>query len=163
MQNFKSFVVENTQLKPHWTKDGGGSGYYMDGNETEKYQIDGIKNLVTTIFGQARGSGSGSASTAATARVNKATSIQYGFSNAILQSYFKLNGKELKTEKQLVDFFEKNAYEFDYMHVMPFGKTGYLVSHGMDEGFAYFVNARALMNDTDFLETSHIKEIDKLR
>jgi len=162
MLNFKRYFTE-AKIPQGWRKSGGTLGYNLsDISDSKKLQA--IKSLVTSLFGFARASGVGNANTNAIVNPNKIMEFNYGFSNMMLESYFKLNGKELTKLSDFINVFIKKSFTKDeYTYVVPFGQTGYLISFTDNDDFSYYASSRELMADFDDFDETDLKSIDKLK
>jgi hypothetical protein len=160
MKTFKQIITES-KIPNGWTKPGGAIGIELKGQNN----VSGIMSLVISLFGTATASGVGNANTNANVSANKFMNFNYGFSNSILQSFFKLNNKELTKLGDLIALMLKNGYSIDdEIYVVPFGRSGYLMYLKGENDFVFYDSTRTLMTDSeDIITKKEIAIIDKLK
>lgn len=155
--SFKDFLNEN---KIHgWKREMGTLYMSCDISKLKECLI----SLLSSEFGSARGSGTGSASSAASATPNKHMAFSYGFSEAIMGSFLKLNGKDFK-EKDFFKIFEKNGvkigpdYEYEMGSYLSFGN--YAMMHMNDYDDEILIIKKSNLK-SELMSTYHEMEIPK--
>jgi len=155
--NFKDFLNENKIYG--WKKEIGTLYMSCDMSKLKECLI----SLLSSEFGSARGSGTGSADSVATATANKHMTFSYGFSEAIMGSFLKLNGKDFN-EKDFFKIFEKYGvligpdYEYEMGSYLSFGN--YAMMHMNDSDNEILIIKKSSLK-SELMAVYHDMEIPK--
>lgn len=150
MKTFKEFLNESNNKMTR------GDGFLF----SENISTSQVQDIIHSIYGVAKGAGTGSASTAQVGNPNRYMEFKYGFSESTMNSYFKLNDKnfsKLDDIRVFTDIIRKHGTTIEGFILLKFDKG--LVSLGDDNDLSYFYSVSAYEKATrNFMDDEEREE-----